>query len=355
MSTFRYPLVRPDFPSSEQIEQYFAIARRAGLFSNRGLVYNLACDKLSRIYNNSNPVLVNNGTTAIQVALMTTLPRGSRVALPTFTFTATLNAVVAAGMIPVLFDVNAVTWQTSMYLLNEHADKYDAFIVVSPFGYAVDVKEYDKLAEELGKPVVYDFAPAWGHPISSVNPTTFSFHATKTLPIGEGGVVMFPNKHQKANAEALINFNFNQFSQPMNEYGFNGKMDELHASVLCAQLDRANELQKSTIRSQDVAETIMRNEKWQVQIPPITNGSYLQLPVIRVWPSQIHNVIEALTKRSMASREYYKPHLHEAFPDLEFIFEEEIRSPLSTLGLPRPQSNIEVEDIVRAVLEGLRK
>lgn len=355
MSSFKYPLVRPDFPSSEQIEQYFSIARRAGLYSNRGLVYNLACDKLSRIYNNSNPVLVNNGTTAIQVALMTTLPRGSRVALPTFTFTATLNAVVAAGMTPVLFDVNAVTWQTSMYLLNEHADKYDAFIVVSPFGYAVDVKEYDKLGEELGKPIVYDFAPAWGHPISSVNPTTFSFHATKTLPIGEGGVVMFPNKHHKANAEALINFNFNQFSQPMNPYGFNGKMDELHASVLCAQLDRADQLHYPTTRSQQVVEDLVRNEKWYVQIPPTANGCYLQLPVIKVVPSKLDNVIEALTKHGMASREYYKPHLHEAFPDLEFVFDEEIRSPLSTLGLPRPKDGVEGVRIAEAVIKGLNK
>jgi dTDP-4-amino-4,6-dideoxygalactose transaminase len=349
----RIPLVRPNMPSLVEVQQYYSLAEKHGQFSNFGLCYDIAVTKLQKVYPGSHPVLVNNGTTAIQVALQATLPRGSRVALPTFTFTATLNAVVAAGMVPVLFDVSPNTWQIDRNLLVDKVGLYDAFIVVSPFGYAVDTKVYDQLANELSAPVIYDFAPAWGHPISKEYPTTFSFHATKTLPIGEGGAVMLPDRLTQEAAKERINFDFyNQMPQSM--YGMNGKMDELHCAVLCAQLDRNEDLLEATKVAQHVVSflTVFPSE---ITTPYPRSHNYLQLPVVGMDANKLEAVMKYLDKEGIANKRYYKPLLHEAFPDMEFIRDHGFGAPTGTLGLPRPKDIEEAEFIAGTLVDAVRK
>jgi dTDP-4-amino-4,6-dideoxygalactose transaminase len=347
----RIPLVRPNMPKLAEVQEYFQLAEKHGQYSNFGLCYDIAVTKLQKVYPGSYPVLVNNGTTAIQVALQATLPRGSRVALPTFTFTATLNAVVAAGMVPVLFDVDPNTWQIDPVLLGDYKGRIDGIIVVSPFGYSVNIGLYDNISELMGVPVIYDFAPAWGHPISKDNPTTFSFHATKTLPIGEGGAVMLPNNTLQAKAKQLINFDFwNQ--NPQSEFGMNGKMDELHCAVLCAQLDRNNELVEATQISQYVVDELRAH--LGTKSSPMGSG-FLQIPVISIFNDKFKVVVKHLESSGIASKPYYKPRLHEAFPDIEFVHGSEIIAPDNTLGIARPQDYNEADIIIHKILQAVRK
>jgi len=340
----RIPLVRPNMPKLAEVQEYYQLAEKQGQYSNFGLCYEVAVSKLQKVYPGSHPVLVNNGTTAIQIALQATLPRGSRVALPTFTFTATLSAVVAAGMVPVLVDVYPHSWQINSDLLIDTKWAFDAFIVVSPFGYAVDVESYDALSESLDRPVIYDFAPAWGHPISKQNPTTFSFHATKTLPIGEGGAVMFPNAIHKKIAKQLINFDFID-QKPLSMYGMNGKMDELHCATLCTQLDRNEELLSAFYLNQTVIDQIALLSSIKV---PKSLINYLQIPVIDVGPN-LSKISEYLSNHKIASRRYYSPLLHDVFPEVNFIKAGELVAPRTTLGLPRPSNMVEALHIARMV------
>jgi dTDP-4-amino-4,6-dideoxygalactose transaminase len=349
----RIPLVRPNMPKLAEVQEYYQLAEKHGQYSNFGLCYDIAVSKLQKVYPGSHPVLVNNGTTAIQVALQASLPRGSRVALPTFTFTATLNAVVAAGMVPVLFDVSPVTWQIDQELLRDKVGLYDAFIVVSPFGYAVDTKVYDQLANELSAPVIYDFAPAWGHPISKEYPTTFSFHATKTLPIGEGGSVMMPFPSLQEHARRLINFDFDN-QMPQSLYGMNGKMDELHCAVLCAQLDRNENHLLGPKLSEELVRMLVNHSGGVITAPYKRAANHLQLPVVKAGVF-LKDVMEALMDNGIACKEYYKPHLHEVFTDLEFISEGGVYTPIGTLGIARPSSYAEAETIANIIFDAVRK
>jgi dTDP-4-amino-4,6-dideoxygalactose transaminase len=350
----RIPLVRPNMPKLAEVQEYYQLAEKHGQYSNFGLCYDIAVTKLQKVYPGSHPVLVNNGTTAIQVALQASLPRGSRVALPTFTFTATLTAVVAAGMVPVLFDVSPVTWQIDRQLLFDHQDRYDAVVIVSPFGYAVDLVDYEIILGELNKPIVYDFAPAWGHPISKEYPTTFSFHATKTLPIGEGGAVMLPDPFAWKQAKQFINFDFVD-SRPTTMYGMNGKMDELHCAVLCAQLDRNEEHLVGPRMAEHLVSWLATSVPKDITAPFPRSNSYLQLPVVNIDTSKLKAVMEYLNKEGIANKRYYKPLLHEAFPDMEFIHGEPIMAPVATLGLPRPASIEEADFIVGTVVDAVRR
>jgi dTDP-4-amino-4,6-dideoxygalactose transaminase len=144
-------------------------------------------------------VAVSSCTAALEIALRALhLSPGAKVITPTMTFCGAVQAIVHAGLRPVLADVDPVT----VDCLPEHAAEaarraggVDAMVVLHYAGQPAPVLE---LAEAAGIPVtrvVEDAAHAIGtrvgfQPVGALSAATcFSFYATKNLPIGEGGML----------------------------------------------------------------------------------------------------------------------------------------------------------------------
>ncbi len=296
------PLIRPTLPDIKELVNGYKAIQSSGIYTNFGQMYDLACKHVNYHYKGY-PVLTNNGTTSLQVALQTTLPRGSRVAIPDFTFIATLDAVVAAGMEPVILDIDKEMLTINGESLRKHKNRYDAFICVSPFGYYVNTTYYDLLAVSLKKKVIYDFAGAFGIDLITKNPVSFSLHATKNLPIGEGGLVIFNNKKDQQIARQLIGFNLDSDKVPIDEFGSNGKLDELHCLMLAKQLLSFNK-RKDSAKWIATRYTIRLNclkEHFQV----IRDKGSPQLPVFRF--KNPKEVIEKCGKAGISVRRYYDP------------------------------------------------
>jgi dTDP-4-amino-4,6-dideoxygalactose transaminase len=144
-------------------------------------------------------IAVASCTAAIELSLRALrLAPGSRVLTSTMTFCGAINAIIHAGHIPVLADIDPVTLCTdaaSCAAAARRVGGVQAMVVTHYAGYPVPVGE---LAEAAGIPltrVVEDAAHALGTstgtlPVGSVSAATcFSFYATKNLPIGEGGMI----------------------------------------------------------------------------------------------------------------------------------------------------------------------
>lgn len=238
------PLIRPLMPSGEAIERHLARSRAAGMFSNFGPCHQAASRLVSEEVGGI-AVLTTTGTAAIEVALLSLgLPAGARVAVPDFTHTGTLLAVVRAGFEPVLVSVDPATWVPRQLDIREAWAHgwIDAAVIVNPFGYGVDLGPWEDLARGTFLPVVYDFAGAWGAklPEDLTSPVCFSFHATKNLGIGEGGAVVFPATWDPAiaaEAQRLINFDTLPDRSIASTCGYNQKMDELRCAALLAALE----------------------------------------------------------------------------------------------------------------------
>jgi dTDP-4-amino-4,6-dideoxygalactose transaminase len=126
------------------------------------------------------------------------LPPRSRVLVPTITFCGAVQAISHAGLLPVLVDVDPATGMVSPATCAAAARGCGgaaAMMVLHFAGFPAPVAE---LAEAAGLPlshVVEDAAHALGtwvgdHQVGSISRSScFSFHATKNLPIGEGGMV----------------------------------------------------------------------------------------------------------------------------------------------------------------------
>jgi dTDP-4-amino-4,6-dideoxygalactose transaminase len=144
-------------------------------------------------------VATSSCTAAIELSLRALrLPRGARVLTSTMTFCGAVNAIINAGLRPVLVDVNPVTLMpdpATTAAAVGRAGGAEAMTVVHFAGHPAPVQE---LADAAGLPlehVVEDAAHALGASVGDRHvgtisaATCFSFYATKNLPIGEGGMV----------------------------------------------------------------------------------------------------------------------------------------------------------------------
>lgn len=227
------PLIRPEFPNLRLIERHLAPAWRNKQFSNFGSVFDQCVKTLSSITKGA-ALPVTSGTTAIQIALQTLDMRGKRVGLPDYTHSGTLLAVVQAGAIPVLINVEDRSWT-----LVPHADfietyKIDCFVAVSPFGYFLDVAAWEYFSKKHKIPVVYDLAGAFGFFPETENPRCYSFHSTKNFGVGEGGCIVFKDSKQWEKAKRISNFGTLENRDIENTEGFNGKVDELRCACILA-------------------------------------------------------------------------------------------------------------------------
>lgn len=230
------PLVKPEFPNLRAVDKIFASSWKSRQFANFGDLYERAVNKLSDVtYGKALPV--TSGTTAIQVALAGLNIRGKRVALPDYTHSGTLLAVVQAGGIPVLFGVNPKTWTLNIMEVYEKSKDLGAVIVVSPFGYFLDVNPWEDFTAVTKVPVVYDFAAAFGYFPKTQNPRCYSFHATKNFSTGEGGCVVYSDWEKWDNGQRISNFGTLPDRSIQNMEGLNAKIDELKAACIVAMCD----------------------------------------------------------------------------------------------------------------------
>jgi UDP-4-amino-4-deoxy-L-arabinose-oxoglutarate aminotransferase len=138
-------------------------------------------------------VATSSGTAALALALKTlNIGPKDEVVIPTYVCRAVYNAVKWTGASPVLCDVTEEWCMTPEIVTPRLSARTKAVVVVHAFGIASPV---DGIAA-LGVPVVEDLAQAFGGswkgaPLGSLGVMSVcSFHATKTLCTGEGGMVL---------------------------------------------------------------------------------------------------------------------------------------------------------------------
>lgn len=142
-------------------------------------------------------VCVSSCTAAIEMALAGLgLPAGAPVLTPTLTFCGAVQAILHAGLRPVLVDTDERTLTVSADGVAKAARHGAAAMVIQHMaGYPVDGAELAAAAAIPVGNVVEDAAHGLGTTVrgrsvgSFSRGACFSFYATKNLPVGEGGAI----------------------------------------------------------------------------------------------------------------------------------------------------------------------
>ena len=312
-----FPFQRPELAPPEQWLPLLEGAYATHRFSNHGpLALQLEAELTARV---GRPVvLAANGTAAITAALMA-LGRSGAVILPSFTFPATLGAVLQAGLQPVLADVNAQTWELDVPSVEAALQACDmpiaAVLGVRTFGLCRDWTAVQEWCDMQGVPLVLDSAAALGGTLvtgaaagSQARMETFSLHATKVFAVGEGGAIAC-----EAQDVALLKrvMNFGLQDGNLAGWGFNGKLSELTAAVGIAQ-NRNLDLHLTARRTAARAYADwMRQDAaaWRAASDP-GDSPWQAWPMLAPTAELADRFEKAAADLQVQTRRYYRPALH---------------------------------------------
>jgi len=177
---------------------------------------------------------------------------GDEVVVPDITWVATAAPIYYVGATPVFADVDPVSWcVTAESIERVLTPKTRAIIVVDLYGAMPDMPAIRELAKRRGIPILEDAAQSIGASLdgrragSFGDIATFSFHGSKTLTTGEGGMLTTNDPDHYARCLFLRDHgrppgSFRLFIT--TEVGYKYKMSSLQAAFGLAQLERLEEL-----------------------------------------------------------------------------------------------------------------
>jgi perosamine synthetase len=241
----RISVAAPDLAGNE--EAYVVEAIRSGWVSSSGEFLERFEREFAAACGTRHAVACSNGTTALHLALTTLgVSRGDEVIVPATTFVATANAVRFCNATPVFVDVDRDTWCLDPRGVAAAVGPRTAGIIpVHLLGHPVDMDAINAIAEQHGLWVVEDaaeahFATYRGRPVGSLaDAAAFSFFGNKIVTGGEGGAVTFSRDDLARRMRMLRSHGMDlarRYHFPI--VGFNYRMSNLTAALLCAQLER---------------------------------------------------------------------------------------------------------------------
>lgn len=173
-----------------------------------------------------------NGTVALQCALKAAnITAGDEVIVPALTFVATGTAVVCVNAVPVIVDIDPLTYNIAPDAIEKAiTPRTRAIIPVHNGGYPADMDAVMAIAEKYNLKVIEDCAHAhgsqWrGKGLGSIGHLgAFSFQMGKTLTCGEGGMVLTNDAELAERAGSIAQLNM--------------RMTNMQATLLLCQLER---------------------------------------------------------------------------------------------------------------------
>jgi dTDP-4-amino-4,6-dideoxygalactose transaminase len=189
-------------------------------------------------------IAVNSGTAALHTALLALgVGAGDEVVIPSFTFVATANVVLACGAKPVFVDNKEDYNMDPRGFRAAITRKTKAVIPVHLYGYPADMDEISEIASAKSVPVIEDAAESLGATYKGTQTGRlsdmgcFSMYATKVVTAGEGGAVS-TDSDELADTLRLVRNHGMVHGYDTRHLGFNYRLPELSAAVASAQMDK---------------------------------------------------------------------------------------------------------------------
>jgi 8-amino-3,8-dideoxy-alpha-D-manno-octulosonate transaminase len=199
-------------------------------------------------------VAVANGTAALRCALAALgVGCGDEVIIPAFTFVATVNAVVAAGAVPVFAEIDDTLGLDPADLDAQITSRTAAIIAVHLENVACDLDAVLAVAQRRGVPVIEDTAQSFGatyhgRALGTFGALgTFSLQQEKNITAGEGGLVATQDetlyvraaRYQDQGGQFVTSYASSRGEELTEEFaGENLRMGELAGAVAGVQLER---------------------------------------------------------------------------------------------------------------------
>jgi 8-amino-3,8-dideoxy-alpha-D-manno-octulosonate transaminase len=226
--------------------------------------------------------LVSSGTAALTIALASAgIGAGDEVIIPTFTFVASFESILAVGAVPILVDVDDTLTLDPMAVAQAITKNTRVVMPVHMCGSMANLRALKTLCEKHGLLLLEDACQAIGgsyegKPLGSYGDMgCFSFDYVKTITCGEGGALITNNGKYYKNADHYSDHGHNHLGKDRGAeshpfLGYNYRISELNAAVGLAQIRRLDDF----LAIQERNYSILRNA-----LEPIDGINFRKVPV----------------------------------------------------------------------------
>lgn len=297
----KIPFNKP-FLAGNEIE-YIKEAVRSGKISGDGK-YSKKCQSFfENEYGFKKALLTTSCTDALEMtSLLCDIAPGDEVILPSYTFVSTANAFALRGAKLVFADsmpdIPNIDPGEIKKLITE---KTKAIVVVHYGGIACMMDEIMAIAKVHGIFVIEDAAQAVdsyykSKPLGSIGDFgAFSFHETKNVICGEGGMITVNRDDMTKRAEIIREKGTNRaafFRAEVEEYnwvdiGSSFLPSEINAAYLWGQLEHLGEIQEKRL--------LLWNTYYE-RLKHLEDKGFIQLPVIPAYASNNAHIFYFITR-----------------------------------------------------------
>lgn len=305
-------------------------------------------------------VIVNNGTSALICSLLAHgIKPGDEVIVPTFTFVATVNAILSIGAKPIFVDSDSETFNTTVDLIKPHiTKKTKAIIPVDVAGMSIDIKKFREFSQKNELVLIEDAAEGIGGEYKNKkigsfgHSTVFSFHMAKVITTIEGGCITTNDKNIAENLK-LIRSHGSKTPYDSRMFGLNFRISDIHSAIGLAQIKKI----KKFLNHRNTLAKIYREEikdvKFQTVPEYVTLHPYM-LFYIQINPKYRDKINKFLNKNQIQTRicwppvhtQYYHSKLYrmKKFENAENIYSKTINLPMGN-GLTEKNCQVVIDTI----------
>ncbi|MEB2777553.1 dTDP-4-amino-4,6-dideoxygalactose transaminase [Algoriphagus sp. D3-2-R+10] len=284
----KIPFNKPYLTGNEL--KYVEEAVSLGKISGNGEFTHLCQDFFERRYGFQKCLLTTSCTDALEMAaILFDIQPGDEVIIPSFTFVSTANAFVLRGAKIVFVDSRPDHPNMDERLIEELiTPKTKAIVAVHYAGHACEMDLIMDIAKRYGLFVVEDAAQAIdsfykGNSLGSIGHLgTMSFHETKNIQCGEGGMLMINDPGMIRRAEMIWEKGTERVAYARGEVDKYGWVDigssflpsEITSAFLWAQLENLDKIQE---RRKAIWEDYFRIFSGDSDIPKVLNSNYVEI------------------------------------------------------------------------------
>jgi len=321
------PFNKPYLTGKETHYLYQAVS--SGKISGNGVFTQKCQSYFEKSLGSKKTLLTTSCTDALEMsAILIDIKDGDEVILPSYTFVSTANAFVLRGAKIIFADCNVdnpnIDANTIESLITS---KTKAIVPVHYGGMACDMDRIMQIAEKYNLYVIEDAAQAIdsyynGKPLGSIgNLAAFSFHETKNIISGEGGMLVVNDGLFSRRSEIIWEKGTNRaefFRGEVNKYGWvdigsSFLMSDILAAFLYAQIEHLEIIQN---KRKNIRKRYIKN------LQELEKMGYIDLPKIPKYATDNGHMMYILCKN-----------LLERTSLIEFLKKNEILSVFHYLGL----------------------
>jgi len=197
-------------------------------------------------------IAVSSGTAGLHLLVRALgLGPGDEVLVPSFTFVASVNALLYEGITPVFVDIEPETYTIDpQEMVKKITPRTKAMMVVDVFGHPAEWDAITTIAREHNLKIIDDSCEALGAEYKGRklgqfgDGAVFAFYPNKQITTGEGGMVVTNDEKLATLLRSLRNQGRGEMGAWLRHehLGYNYRMDELSAALGVSQMRKIESL-----------------------------------------------------------------------------------------------------------------